>query len=89
VAEEITVLPPDTVVVGLVAAVGLRPLDVGPLAMARTLEHMGLLNVSLNARFGWPWRSGWKLLGPPLTAAYARLTSGVTPEDAQSFGAIS
>ena len=51
-------------VAGLVAAVGLRPLDAGPLAMARTLEHMGLLNVSLNARFGWPWRSGWKLLGP-------------------------
>ena len=101
VAEEITVLLPDTIVVkafntvlglrladpvvdgirldgfyagddesaketvaGLVAAVGLRPLDAGPLAMARTLEHMGLLNVSLNARFGWPWRSGWKLLGP-------------------------
>ena len=101
VAEEITVLLPDTVVVkafntvlglrladpvvdgirldgfyagddesaketvaGLVAAVGLRPLDAGPLAMARTLEHMGLLNVSLNARFGWPWQSGWKLLGP-------------------------
>ena len=51
-------------VAGLVAAVGLRPLDAGPLAMARTLEHMGLLNVGLNARFGWPWRSGWKPLGP-------------------------
>jgi 8-hydroxy-5-deazaflavin:NADPH oxidoreductase len=47
-----------------IAAVGLRPLDAGPLAMARTLEHMGLLNVSLNARFEWPWQSGWKLLGP-------------------------
>jgi hypothetical protein len=57
VAQEITVLLADTVVVGLVAAAG-------PLAMARTLEHMGLLNVSLNVRFGWPWRSGWKLLGP-------------------------
>lgn len=48
----------------LLAAIGFRPLDAGPLAMSRTLEHMGLLNVSMNARYGWPWQSGWKLLGP-------------------------
>jgi len=48
----------------LLAAVGFRPLDAGPLRMARTLEHMGLLNISMNARYGWPWQSGWKLLGP-------------------------
>jgi len=48
----------------LLAALGFRPVDARPLAMARTLEHMGLLNVRLNARFGWPRQSGWKLLGP-------------------------
>jgi NADPH-dependent F420 reductase len=48
----------------LIAAIGFRPLDAGPLAMARTLEHMGLLNISLNARFHWPGQTGWKLLGP-------------------------
>jgi predicted dinucleotide-binding enzyme len=48
----------------LIAVAGFRPIDAGPLALARTLEHMGLLNVSLNARYGWPWESGWKLLGP-------------------------
>jgi NADPH-dependent F420 reductase len=47
----------------LIAAMGFRPLDAGPLPMARTLEHMGLLNVSMNARLGWSWQSGWKLLG--------------------------
>jgi 8-hydroxy-5-deazaflavin:NADPH oxidoreductase len=48
----------------LIALAGFRPIDAGPLTFARTLEHMGLLNVSLNARHGWPWESGWKLLGP-------------------------
>jgi 8-hydroxy-5-deazaflavin:NADPH oxidoreductase len=48
----------------LIALAGFRPIDAGPLTFARTLEHLGLLNVSLNARYGWPWESGWKLLGP-------------------------
>ena len=48
----------------LVASLGFRPIDVGPLAMARALEGMGTLNISLNATNGWPWQSGWKLLGP-------------------------
>ncbi len=47
----------------LVAAMGFRPLDVGDLRAARSLEHLGFLNVSLNARHGWSWSSGWKLLG--------------------------
>jgi NADPH-dependent F420 reductase len=47
----------------LVAAMGFRPLDVGLLRAARSLEHLGFLNVSLNARHGWSWSSGWKLLG--------------------------
>jgi NADPH-dependent F420 reductase len=52
------------VVAGLLTDLGFRPLDVGPLAAARVLELMAFLNIGLNARHGWPWRSGWKLLGP-------------------------
>jgi predicted dinucleotide-binding enzyme len=51
-------------VLKLVGSLGFRPLDAGPLAMARALEGMGTLNISLNATNGWPWQSGWKLLGP-------------------------
>ena len=47
----------------LVAAMGFHPLDAGLLRAARSLEHLGFLNVSLNARHGWSWSSGWKLLG--------------------------
>ena len=54
---------------------GLRVLDVwsgeypletplGVLVAARALELMAQLNINLNARNGWPWQSGWKLLGP-------------------------
>jgi hypothetical protein len=25
---------------------------------------MGTLNISLNMNNGWPWQTGWKLLGP-------------------------
>jgi hypothetical protein len=32
--------------------------------MARALEGMATLNISLNMTHGWPWQSGWKLLGP-------------------------
>jgi predicted dinucleotide-binding enzyme len=48
----------------LVASLGFRPIDAGPLTMARALEGMGTLNIALNAANGWPWQSGWKLLGP-------------------------
>jgi predicted dinucleotide-binding enzyme len=51
-------------VLELVDSVGLRPIDVGPLAFARALEAMATVNMTLNARHGWPWQSGWKLLGP-------------------------
>jgi 8-hydroxy-5-deazaflavin:NADPH oxidoreductase len=40
------------------------PVDAGGLCAARTLEPMAILNISLNTRHGWPWQSGWKLLGP-------------------------
>jgi predicted dinucleotide-binding enzyme len=51
-------------VLQLVEAIGFVPIDAGPLAMARALEGMGLLNISLNIRNGWPWQDGWKLVGP-------------------------
>jgi 8-hydroxy-5-deazaflavin:NADPH oxidoreductase len=51
-------------VLELVGSLGFRPIDTGPLAIARALEGMGTLNISLNATNGWPWQSGWKLLGP-------------------------
>ena len=46
------------------AAIGYRPIDAGNLSAARALEHMAFLNISLNARNGWSWQSGWKLVGP-------------------------
>jgi NADPH-dependent F420 reductase len=48
----------------LVQAVGLRPIDAGALIMARTLEAMALLNISLQIRNNWSWQTAWKLLGP-------------------------
>ena len=51
-------------VLALVGSLGFRPIDAGSLAMARALEGMATLNISLNATNSWPWQSGWKLLGP-------------------------
>jgi len=45
-------------------SIGFRPVDAGPLAMARVLEGMGLLNVLLQIKHNWPWQSGWKLARP-------------------------
>jgi NADPH-dependent F420 reductase len=53
-----------TRVAELLAALGYRPIDAGDLTNARALEHMAFLNISLNARNGWSWQSGWKLIGP-------------------------
>lgn len=50
-------------VLELVGSLGFRPIDAGPLAMARALEGLGVLNISLNMTNGWPWQSAWKLLG--------------------------
>ena len=52
-------------VLELAGSIGLRPIDAGPLAMARALQAMGLLIVSLQRLHGWPWQNGWKLVGPP------------------------
>jgi predicted dinucleotide-binding enzyme len=51
-------------VLEFVESLGFRPIDAGPLAMARALEGMGLLNISLNMAHGWSWQTGWKLVGP-------------------------
>jgi 8-hydroxy-5-deazaflavin:NADPH oxidoreductase len=51
-------------VLELVKSIGLRPIDVGPLTMARALEGLGWLNISLNMNNGWSWQTGWKLVGP-------------------------
>jgi 8-hydroxy-5-deazaflavin:NADPH oxidoreductase len=45
-------------------SIGFRPIDAGPLAMARALEAMGVLNIALQIQHGWPWQSGYKLVGP-------------------------
>ncbi|HKW78095.1 MAG TPA: NAD(P)-binding domain-containing protein [Candidatus Limnocylindria bacterium] len=48
----------------LVGDVGFRPIDAGPLAMARALEALAILNIALQIQHGWPWQAGWKLVGP-------------------------
>ena len=46
-------------------SIGFRPIDAGPLVMARVLEGMALLNIMLQIRNQWPWQQGWKLVGQP------------------------
>jgi len=48
----------------LAESLGYRALDAGGLRMARTLEEMAFLNITMNARNGWSWQSGWTLVGP-------------------------
>lgn len=48
----------------LASSLGYRVVDAGGLRMARSLEEMAFLNISLNATNGWSWQSGWKLVGP-------------------------
>lgn len=49
-------------VMSLVEAVGLQPIDAGPLVRARQLEALALLNIALNATNGWDWTSAWRLV---------------------------
>jgi 8-hydroxy-5-deazaflavin:NADPH oxidoreductase len=51
-------------VLGLAEGIGFNPVDVGGLAMARYLEGMAWLNISLQMKNGWSWQAGWKLVGP-------------------------
>jgi 8-hydroxy-5-deazaflavin:NADPH oxidoreductase len=52
-------------VIELVRSIGLRPIDVGPLARARQLEGLAFLNMALNIVNQGSWQSGWKLVGAP------------------------
>jgi predicted dinucleotide-binding enzyme len=50
-------------VLRIVESIGFRPVDAGSLAVARTLEGMGWLNISRNMQGG-TWQDAWVLLGP-------------------------
>jgi len=52
-------------VLALLAEIGFRPIDVGPLARARELEALAFLNMMLQVTRNGNWRSAWKLLSPP------------------------
>ena len=58
-------------VVELVASIGLKPIDVGPLARAQQLEQLAFLNIVLNLAEGSTWTSGWKLVGAPASLPVA------------------
>ena len=51
-------------VLELAKSLGLHPIDAGDLIMARALEAMAFLNISLQMRHEWSWQSAWKLVGP-------------------------
>lgn len=57
-----------TIVGKLAESLGYRVIDAGGLRMARSLEEMAFLNISLNAGNGWSWQSAWKLVGPTAAA---------------------
>ena len=52
------------IVLELVKNMGFHPIDAGDLTMARALEALAWLNISLQMRHGWSWQAGWKLVGP-------------------------
>ena len=52
-------------VLKLMAEIGFRPVDVGPLARAMELESLAFLNIMLQVTKNGTWRSAWKLLSPP------------------------
>jgi NADPH-dependent F420 reductase len=52
------------VVLELLDQMGFHAIDAGQLAMARYLEALAFLNISLQSRHGWSWQAGWKLVGP-------------------------
>ena len=53
----------------LVTSLGLRPVDLGGLRMARTLEELAFANISLTAGNGWTWQSAFRLVGPQTPAS--------------------
>lgn len=59
----------------LEAAIGLNPVDVGPLRAARLLEPLAWLNISLNMQPGWSWKTGWRLVGAPAPVVAERIAA--------------
>jgi NADPH-dependent F420 reductase len=55
----------------LARSIGFNPVDAGPGPAARYLEALAWLNISLNMANGWPWQTGWKLLGVPVAVGAA------------------
>jgi predicted dinucleotide-binding enzyme len=53
---------------GLLKSLGFRPVNVGPLASARELEAMALLNIRLQMTAGGDWRTAFTLVGVPKAA---------------------
>jgi len=57
------------VVLDLARSAGFEPIDAGDLTAARLLEALAWLNISLNLRNPYGWRTGWKLVGVPVAVA--------------------
>jgi predicted dinucleotide-binding enzyme len=51
-------------VLELVGSLGFRPIDAGPLVMARVLEGMALLTITYQIRNQGTWQSAWKMIEP-------------------------
>jgi hypothetical protein len=56
-------------VLDLARSAGFTPIDAGTLEAARLLEGLAWLNISLNLRQPFGWRTGWKLIGTPVAVA--------------------
>jgi predicted dinucleotide-binding enzyme len=56
-------------IAGLLESIGFHPVDAGGLRMARALEELAFLNISLNAGNGWTWQTAFQLVGPTSAAA--------------------
>lgn len=56
-------------VLELAGSIGLRPVAVVPLALARHLEGLAFLNITLNIANGGSWQSSWHLDGAPAPLA--------------------
>jgi predicted dinucleotide-binding enzyme len=64
-------------VLALLDELGFRPIDAGPITMARALEWMGSLNISLQIRNDWSWQTAWKLSGRPAPQGNGRYSTSV------------
>lgn len=55
-------------VMDIARSIGFRPIDAGPLSMARHLEAVAFLNIALQSQLGQTWRTAWRLVGVPEAA---------------------